>query len=340
MADQAGSARRNRRSVGCAILVAAVLVLTIGGLFTLTMGKRAVQMTSLSTIGELSSGEPERMGMPAPASDMAKMEMAEPMPGGAMPQEAPAATPTFLMAAVEAATLPRKIIYTANFTIEADDVDVAANTVEAAVEAAGGHVSQKQVQEYAPGERTCNITVRVPVVKFAELCDMFRGLGEVHSEGIETDDVTEEFVDLEARLTNLRREEGVVAELFERQGKIADILQVERELSRVRGEIEQIQGRLRYLKDRVNYSTITATLYTRHSEAVREMDKWDLGYHVLRAWRALVNVARALTYVVIYTAIVAGPFIVLALVIWRTVRAIRRRRRPEPELPPQRDGGP
>ncbi len=332
MQDQAGSARRKRWLVGSLIAVCAVLVLIVlAGVLLVPFGGAARKVSSMSTIGQLSEA-PGEMGAPAMAPEA---EYAE----EAAYDKAGGAGPTFLMAAVEAATLPRKIIYTANFTIEADDVDVAADTIETALKAAGGWVSQKQVQEYTPGERTCNITIRVPVVKFAELCDTFRGLGEVHSEGIETDDVTEEFVDLEARLTNLKREEKVVAELFERQGKIADILQVERELSRVRGEIEQIQGRLRYLKDRVNYSTITATLYTRHAEAVREMHKWDLGYHVLRAWRALVNVARALTYVVIYTAIVAGPFIVLALIIWMIARAVRRRRRTEPDLPPVQDEG-
>lgn len=239
--------------------------------------------------------------------------------------------------AAYAAEIDRQIIYTADLTVEVQDVDVAADSIESTVDAAGGWVSQKRVQEYTAGERSCNITVRVPVGKFAEVYEAVCACGRVLSEGIETEDVTDEFVDLEARLKNLNREEGILLELFDRRGKVSDVLQVERELSRVRGEIERIQGRLKYLKDRVNYSTITAQLYTEHSEAVREMDKWDLGYHVLRAWRALVNVARALTYVVIYTVIVAGPFAVVALAIWGIVRRIRRRRPGQPELPPVED---
>ena len=310
-------------SLTVALLGLGFVVLTLG-LFSSCAKKMALE-------GGLDSAK-----MPASVEPAAAPRMEAEMAGEAASDPSAAMSIPFGSAAY-AAEITRQIIYSADLTVEVQDVDVAAGSIESIVEAAGGWVSQKRVQEYTAGQRSCNITVRVPVARFADTYEAVRKCGRVLSEGIDTDDVTEEFVDLEARLKNLNREEGILLELFDRRGKVSDVLQVERELSRVRGEIERIQGRLKYLKDRVNYSTITAQLYTEHSEAVREMDKWDLRYHVLRAWRALVNVARALTYVVIYTAIVAGPFVVVALVIWGIVRAIRRRRPSEAELPPRED---
>ena len=112
---------------------------------------------------------------------------------------------------------------------------------------------------------------------------------------------------------------------------------MERELARVRGEIEQIQGELRYLKDQVAFSTITVTLVPTRPAIERNMERWNLGYHVLRAWRALVAVARALTYFVLYTVIVVGPFVLLAWIIWRIARAARRRRAPNTGPPPAQE---
>jgi multisubunit Na+/H+ antiporter MnhC subunit len=155
-----------------------------------------------------------------------------------------------------------------------------------------------------------------------------RTLGDVRSQSIKAEDVTRQMVDLEARLRNLRREEEVVAELFRRQGRIADVLEVERELSRVRGEIEQGESALAGLRDSVAYSTITITIQTRPSKVEQKLREWSAGYHVLNAWHALVKVVRALITALIYIAIVIGPFVVVALVIWWAIRASRRAKTP------------
>jgi hypothetical protein len=238
------------------------------------------------------------------------------------------------LATAEAAMPRQEIIYTGDMRVEVDDVAAAASQVEKTVSEAGGRASDRQMNTDAEGHRTATIAARFPAAKFTAVHDALLKLGDVISDRVQSQDVGKQFVDLEARLKNLVREETVVAGLFSREGKIGDVLQVERELARVRGEIEQIQGELRYLKDQVAYSTLTVTLAPKRPAIERKMESWNLGYHVLRAWRALVAVARALTYFVIYTVIVVGPFVLLAWIVGRIVRAARRRRAAKAGLPP------
>ncbi len=88
-----------------------------------------------------------------------------------------------------------------------------------------------------------------------------RKLGQVTKIAEATDDVTEEYIDVEARLANSKRlEERIVELLEERSGKLADILEIERELARVRETIERIEGQLRYLSNQTSLATITIEL--------------------------------------------------------------------------------
>jgi hypothetical protein len=246
---------------------------------------------------------------------------------------APAASPA-LVAAAEASMPRREVIYSGALTIEVEDVEKAMARVQAVTLRSGGWVSEQEMSTDAEGHRTTVIALRIPASKFHGVRDTLRGIGEVIHDGVHSQDVGKEFVDLEARLRNLEREEKVIAELFSRKGKIAEVLQVERELARVRGEVERIQGQLRYLGDQVAYSSLAVTLSPKRPAIERKIASWNLGYHVLRAWRALVGVARALTYFVVYTVIVIGPFALLAWIVWRGMRARKAKRVPKPDRPP------
>ena len=88
--------------------------------------------------------------------------------------------------------------------------------------------------------------MRVPVAQFDSFLDAVSKLGVAENRKQTAQDVTEEYVDLEAQITNKKRlEERIVALLKDSTGKIKDVIEVERELARVRGEIEQMEGRLR-----------------------------------------------------------------------------------------------
>jgi hypothetical protein len=103
--------------------------------------------------------------------------------------------------------------------------------------------------------------VRVPVERFESFVNSAKGLGELISAGTNSQDVSEEFYDVEARLRNKTKEEERLLKLLEdRPGKLEDVIAIERELSRVREEIERMQGRLRVLTDLTTLTTVTLTI--------------------------------------------------------------------------------
>jgi len=235
-----------------------------------------------------------------------------------------ASGPSALPANAAVAPRRREIIYTGATTLEVDDVEKTANQLEKMLADVDGWVSGRQLNVDSEGRRVATIAMRIPAAQFSDVHDSVRTLGEIIHDEVQSQDVGMEFVDLEARQRNLQREESVISGLYSRPGKIDDVLQVERELARVRGEIEQTQGRLRYLTDQVSFSTLSLTLTPKRPAIERKVASWNMGYHLLRAWQMLVALVRGFTYFLVYTTIVIGPFALLGWALWRFVRRRRR----------------
>lgn len=152
----------------------------------------------------------------------------------------------------------RKIIYTAVLHLVVPDFEGLEQRVEALVQSAGGYVADYRADRTQGERRAGEWIVRVPVGQFDGFLDAVGNLGVPESRHVSSQDVSEEFVDLEARLKNQRRlEERILQVLAEHTGKIEDLLHVETELARVRQQIEQMEGRLRYLSNRVDLTTVT-----------------------------------------------------------------------------------
>ena len=99
---------------------------------------------------------------------------------------------------------------------------------------------------------------------------------QVNSKQVQGQDVTEQYVDLEARLKNLRATEGQFSEIMKKAQKIEEILAVQAQLSQVRGEIESLEGRKKYLDQNVDYSVITLSLSTSEDQlpVIDSADQW------------------------------------------------------------------
>lgn len=236
------------------------------------------------------------------------------------------ATKAALQLATADESVERKIIKTGNLELHVADLDASAEQIRKLVKEAGGFVASQSFFAQPGSWPRCNLTLRVPSGEFDRVMAELRKHGEVRHLRIGTQDVTEEFIDLEARLRNLEREEGVLLDLFERRTtKLTDVLEVERELSRVRGDIETTQGRLRYLKHKVSLSTIEVQLTEIGEAAIGPTGRWRLPFHVRSAGRVLVTVARAAFTAIIYIAIVGAP-VWAVLGIWLGIRRARRRR--------------
>jgi uncharacterized small protein (DUF1192 family) len=150
-----------------------------------------------------------------------------------------------------------RIIRTANLTLVARDFDTIRPAIDRILAETGGFVGEIQVSD-ARASRSLRATLRVPGARLAEALRSLGALGRVTDERQSAEDVTEQVVDLEARLANSRNTERRLTEVLKnRTGRVADVLEVEREIARVREEIERLDAQRLNLERRVAYATVT-----------------------------------------------------------------------------------
>jgi hypothetical protein len=152
----------------------------------------------------------------------------------------------------------RKIIYTAEVHLVTEDFERTEAGVPKLIKQHGGYISEGGVQRTYGDGRTGRWVARVPVDRFDAFLDALPTLGVTEHRSQRAVEVTEEFVDLQARIATTRKlEERILKLLEDHTGKIEEMLKVESELSRVRGDAERMEGRLRYLTDRTSMTTVT-----------------------------------------------------------------------------------
>ena len=162
----------------------------------------------------------------------------------------------------------RKIIRNADITIEVPSTTDAQHRVTSIAEAHGGFVvtsEAKQRDSNDPAQRTLDIklVVRVPSNQFGGAFDEIKALaGNTPAEQVTSQDVTEDFIDLEARIKTQKALEVQFLEIMRQAHKIEDALEVQRQIAEVRTEIEKLEGRKRFLENRSSLSTINVNIQT------------------------------------------------------------------------------
>ncbi|HSK71513.1 MAG TPA: DUF4349 domain-containing protein [Pyrinomonadaceae bacterium] len=160
----------------------------------------------------------------------------------------------------------RKIIRNADLQLESNTPEETQQKIAAIVESKGGFViqsTQNSSNSQVTTRDTVSMSVRVPAEKFNETLNEIRPTASrVIVETIEGKDVTEEFVDVQARLRAKKALEEQFLEIMKRSNSVQDALNVQRELGNVRTEIEQIEGRLRFLENQTSLSTIKIRIQT------------------------------------------------------------------------------
>jgi len=162
----------------------------------------------------------------------------------------------------------RKIIRNAEITIEVPSTTDAQHRVTSIAEAHGGFVvtsEAKQRESNDPAQRTLDIklVVRVPSNQFGSAFDEIKQLaGNTPAEQVTSQDVTEDFIDLEARIKTQKALEVQFLEIMRQAHKIEDALEVQRQIAEVRTEIEKLEGRKRFLENRSSLSTINVNIQT------------------------------------------------------------------------------
>ena len=234
--------------------------------------------------------------------------------------------------------IERKIIYNVSLHLIVKDSDEAFAAIQGLAQELGGFVSESNM--WRDGEhRRGSVTVRVPVGELDSALARFRALAlDVESESVDSQDVTEEYVDLEARLENERRTEEELQELLETRseiGKTEDILEVHRELSLVRQEIELIQGRMRYLDNLSAMATVRIQLTPDELMQPIDVGGWrpqgtarDAIRLLLRTLQFFADAAIVFVlFILPVLVVIAIPIVVLVLIIRALVRRAKRRKR-------------
>ena len=153
------------------------------------------------------------------------------------------------------------IAYQVAMTIEVKEFSAAKSKLEVIVAAAGGYIAQARSAETPDQPQRADLTLRVPADELGAVLEELRGLGRVVNEQLSSEEVTDQVVDLDARLRNARAtEQRLIRVLDERTGKVADVLEVEHEIARARQEIERMDAQRQNLLQRAQMATVQVTL--------------------------------------------------------------------------------
>jgi len=175
-------------------------------------------------------------------------------------EPSPAETPA-------AATANRKLIRNATVELEIVSFDDAVQKITASASEEHGYVATTSSQKQANGKLRGEVVVKVLPENLDRFLQKIRGLGELKNQTLGTEDVTKAYLDTNARLKNARvMEQRLIDMLKTKTGKVSDLLQVEKELGRVREDIEKMQGELKYWDSQVQFATVTISLAEKDME--------------------------------------------------------------------------
>ncbi len=223
------------------------------------------------------------------------------------------------------ATDNRRIIYSANLHVIVEDFAGVPDAVQSLIRRHGGFVSSSDVGSMQGRSRSGSWTVRVPTSQYQNFLDASGEIGQVASLSQNAEDVSEEFFDAEARINNKKKLEARIVKLLDKSDhKIQHVIEVERELGRVREEIERIEGRLRFLQDRTALATVQLRVReqrnyvpeTAQTFTSRTADAWS---------QSLVRFQRTFENLVVFAvANILGffTFVILALLTWIIFRGL------------------
>jgi Domain of unknown function (DUF4349) len=216
-------------------------------------------------------------------------------------------------------SLDRLIIRTVTLSLVVPDVQEVYGQVERIAAEQGGLISGSQVRQEGDYV-TATITVRVPAdaATYARTMERLRGLAErVVDEQVQTQDVSEEYVDLESRLRNLRMAEDRLLALYDKAQRLEEVFAVQREITTVRGQIEQAQGRKQAIERRAAMATINLQLReTGAAPRPRAQADWSPFRVAGEAVGALATVLRGLTTAAIWVAIWLPLYGLPLLALW------------------------
>lgn len=231
------------------------------------------------------------------------------------------------------------IVYTGTLDLEVSDLPQTVDQADQLVAGLGGHVASSSTSDKGAGQYA-TVTYRIPAEHWDEALAGLHALGtRVLSETTQSEDVTGQVVDLDARLANLRVTETALQSIMDQATTIDDVLNVQRELTSVRGDIESMTAQRDQLASRAALATLAVTFEVPVAETSVAQGSWDLGSQIDSALAALVRLGQGAITLIVWVLIVLVPILVpVLIVLYIAVRLRRRWLRTHPR--PQQMGPP
>ena len=234
----------------------------------------------------------------------------------------------------------RKIIRNAEIGLEVEEPAPAQQRISAIAESNGGFIVTSEIKQVGSTSTSVTIVMRVPADKFGAAVEAIRtGGGTVLREKITGQDVTEEFIDLEARIRTKVALEQQFLEIMKQARSVSDALEVQSQIADVRTEIERLEGRKRFLENQSSLSTITVTISSPspvvRTESTSFMtsikrafgDAIDIGSGIINGFIRLVGVSLPVLILIVL------PILVILRFAWKLARK-RWNARTAPDAPP------
>lgn len=211
----------------------------------------------------------------------------------------------------------RKLLKEGEVAFETDDPNKTIKKIYEAVKKHEGYIASEE-ESNEGGKISTSLSIRVPSEQFDNLVsDISRGVERFDRKNIDVKDVTEEFIDVEARLKTKKEVELRYIELLKQAKNVTEILETEKQIGVLRGEIESMEGRLKYLSDRVAYSTLQVKFYKKIPNRTR-FGK-EFGESFRNGWDNLM------AFLILLTNL--WPFMLIILGVVFSVTIISRRNR-------------
>jgi hypothetical protein len=270
-----------------------------------------------------------------PAAEQDSEKSALPMPTAGVTYQT---LPDAGSAPGQAASIERKIVKNAEVSVLVEDSDTAVDRLTQVVSDVGGYIVSSRVwyQPHVDGEnyKYASVTLGVPVDQFEVAMRRVRGLGlQVLNENASGEDVTDQFVDLQSRLTNLEATQARIQSFLEDAKTVDEALRINQELAAIEAQIEEVKGRMNYLADRSAFSTITVTISPELPEIVTPIPTptpmpkpWTPADTLDDATDTLIRSYQGIMEFAIWLFVAVLPILTPpALVIWLIVKLIRRK---------------
>lgn len=267
----------------------------------------------------------------APAAPAAQDSAAEMSPGSA--QNTNTSAKNTQPSPENQALVGRMVIRSARLTLSVEKVDAAESQARSLVQERGGYILSSTTNGDS-NDRTVRLTLKVPVERFDDMINSLEGLAvKVRDRTVSGEDVTEEFVDTEARLRNLRATETRLLQFMKDAKSVEEALLVNQQLTDLQGQIEQLSGRVTYLKQSTAYSMIDVNFLPTSISSSLVNDGWTPATAAITAWHGLLAFAQNAADVLIVLAVWFPVWGIVALVVTLVWRKLSRRT-PIPPITP------